>query len=232
MQLERGIGADSAFVFRPGAHEPGMRTVLGRHYRDDGMDQARAILADLALHPATATHLATKLARHFVADDPPPALVKRMARAYLHSGGDLPALYGALMRAPEAWATDARKFRTPQDFVVAGLRAGTIAIGDKPQPWEGLLQRLGQPTFTPRSPSGYTDVAGDWIAPDALWKRVQVAEAMAERVSRDNLDPQALAQAVLGPSLRRETLVAMAHAEAPQQAVAILFASPDFQWRT
>ncbi|HEX4023702.1 MAG TPA: DUF1800 domain-containing protein [Steroidobacteraceae bacterium] len=231
IQLERGIDVGSAFVFRPGAHEPGTRTVLGRRYSDDGMQQARAILADLALHPATAKHLATQLARHFVADNPPPALIERMARAYRDSGGELTALYSALIHSPQAWAADARKFRTPQDFVVAGLRAGVIAIGAGPQPWEGLLQRLGQPTFMPRSPSGYTDVAGDWIAPDALWKRVQIAQAMAERVSREDLDPPALARAVLGPALHPDTLAAMAHAEAPQQAVTILFASPDFQWR-
>ncbi len=195
------------------------------------MGQARAILANLALHPATAKHLATQLAQHFVADQPPPALVARMARAYLDSDGQLPALYAALIRSPEAWSGDARKFRTPQDFVIAGLRAGTIAIGEKPQPWEGFLQRLGQPTFMPRAPSGFTDVASDWIAPDALWKRVQVAEAMAERVPRAGLDPQRLARGVVGPGLGRETGLALARAEAPQQALAILFASPDFQWR-
>ena len=231
MQIERGIDDSSAFVFRAAAHEPGTRTVLGRRYPDDGMGQARAILANLALHPATAKRLATQLAQHFVADQPPPALIARMARAYLDSDGQLPALYAALIRSPEAWASDARKFRTPQDFVIAGLRAGTIAIGEKPQPWEGFLQRLGQPTFMPRAPSGFTDVASDWIAPDALWKRVQVAEAMAERVPRADLDPQALARGVVGPGLGRETGLALARAEAPQQAVAILFASPDFQWR-
>jgi len=231
MQRTRGIGAGSTFVFRDAAHEPGTRTVLERHYPDTGVDQARAILADLALHPATARHLSTQLARHFVADEPPPALIERMARAYLDSGGRLPTLYSVLIHSPESWVVGARKFRTPQDLVIAGLRAGTIMIGAKPQPWEGLLQRLGQPTFMPRSPSGYTDVAGDWIAPDALWKRVQVAEAMAERVPREHLDPQALALAALGPCLHRDTRVAMTHAEAPQQALAILFASPDFQWR-
>ncbi len=230
-ELDRGIEDRSAFVFRARAHEPGTRSVLGRRYSDDGMHQARAILADLAMHPATARHLAGQLARHFVADGPPAPLVERMARAYLDNDGRLPALYDALIRSPDAWSSTARKFRTPQDLIVAGLRAGGIAIGSKPQPWEGFLRRLGQPTFMPRSPAGFTDVAGDWIAPDALWKRVQIAEAMAERVPRTGLDPRALARAVLGPGLDPETDRAMAHAEAPQQAVAILFASPDFQWR-
>ena len=230
-QVERGSASGGAFLYRPAAHEPGARTVLGRRYADDGIGQARAILQDLARHPATARHLATQLARHLVADQPPPALVERMARAYLDSDGALTALYGALIHAPAAWDRAARKFRTPQDFVIAGLRAGGIAIGAKPQPWEGFLQRLGQPTFMPRSPSGFTDAAGDWIAPDALWKRIQVAEAIAERVPRAGLDPQTLAHAVLGTGIHAQTLRALARAEAPQQALAILFASPDFQWR-
>lgn len=231
-QLESGSAEGSGFAFHPGAHEHGARTVLGKRYTDDGIEQARAILADLALHPATGRHLATKLARHFVADRPPPALVERMARAYLDSGGQLPALYAALVRSPEAWAIDAFKFRTPQDFVIAGLRAAGIALAQRPQPWEAFVQRLGQPTFMPRAPSGFSDLASDWIAPDALWKRLQVAQAMAERVPRAGLDPQALARAVLGPTLKRETALALARAEAPQQAVAVLFASPDFQWRS
>ncbi|HUX72433.1 MAG TPA: DUF1800 domain-containing protein [Steroidobacteraceae bacterium] len=231
VQIARGIDDDRSFVFREAAHEPGTRTVLGRRYPQDGIQQARAILADLALRPATARHLAAELAQHFIADRPPPALVERMAQAYLDGDGALPAMYAALVHSSEAWSGDAVKFRTPQDFVVAGLRAGGIVIGAKPQPWESFLQRLGQPTFMPRSPAGFTDVASDWIAPDALWKRLQVAEAMAERVPRAGLDPRALARAVLGPGLNAETDRALARAEAPQQAVAILFASPEFQWR-
>ncbi len=220
-----------AFKFRPFAHEPGSVTVLGRTYADDGENQAKAILADFAVHPATARHLATELATHCVSDTPPPELVSAMAQAYLASGGMLPALYAALLQHPVTWAPQARKIRTPQDLLVAGLRAGAIDPGDKPQPWEGFLMRLGQPTFMPRSPAGYTDVAADWVAPDALWKRVQVGEALAERVARVGLDPRVLAAGVIGPVLRPDTLTALARAEAPEQAVALLFASPEFQWR-
>lgn len=231
-QIERGESFDSAFLYRPQAHQPGVRAILGKRYADDGQAQARAVLADLALHPATAQHLALKLARHFVADDPPPALVQRMARAYLDSQGQLPALYKTLLQSPEAWAPSARKFRTPQDFVIAGLRGGGVPVGARPRAWEGVLVRLGQPTFQPRSPAGYSDVAADWIAADAIWKRVQVAEALGEHVPRQDLDPQARARAMLGPQLDQQTQQALARAEAPQRAMAILFASPAFQWRT
>ncbi|WP_297903810.1 DUF1800 domain-containing protein [Metallibacterium sp.] len=229
-ELEQG-DVQRAFKFRPFAHEPGSVTVLGKVYDQRGEDQARAILADFAVHPATAQHLATELATHCVSDAPPSGLVRHMAQAYLASGGMLPALYAAMLEHPATWAPDARKFRTPQDLLYAGMRAGGIDPGDKPQPWEGFLMRLGQPTFMPRSPAGYTDVAADWVAPDALWKRVQVGEALAERVARVGLDPRALAAGVIGPVLRPDTLTALARAEAPEQAVALLFASPEFQWR-
>ncbi|HVC00732.1 MAG TPA: DUF1800 domain-containing protein [Steroidobacteraceae bacterium] len=229
-QIERD-GITSAFVYRPAAHEPGTRLVLGKRYPNTGFDQARAILADLAAHPATARHLSFELARHFVADDPPPPLVERLAAVYRRAGGQLSAVYAELIRAPESWTQAAVKFRTPQDYVVAGLRAGSMRIGHRPQPYEGLLARLGQPTFMPRSPAGFSDVAGDWIAPDALWKRVQTAEALAERVPRAGLDPASFARALLGPQLRAATTAAIARAEARQQAIAIVFASPEFQWR-
>ena len=229
-ELEQG-DVRRAFKFRPFAHEPGDVSVLGKVYDQRGEDQAKAILADFAVHPATARHLSTELARHFVSDTPPADLVDAMVRAYLDSAGDLPALYRAMLEHPATWAPQAHKIRTPQDLLVAGLRAGGIDPGERPQPWDGLLMRLGQPTFMPRSPAGYTDVTADWVAPDALWKRVQVAEALAERVPRAGLDPQALAVDVLGPSLRGDTRSAMRRAEAPEQAVALLFASPEFQWR-
>ncbi len=229
-QLERG-DFDSAFLYRPAAHEPGTRTVLGRRYEDTGFDQARAILADFALHPATARHLSLQLARHLVADDPPPSLVDRLAAAYLRGGGYLPAVYAELIRAPESWDAKAVKFRTPQDYLVAGVRGGGISIGDSPQPFEAWANRLGQPTFKPRSPAGFSDVAMDWIGADALWKRIQTAEGLAVRVPRAGLDPHAFGRALLGPNLRGDTVTAMARAEAPQQAIAIAFASPEFQWR-
>ncbi|MCK9367718.1 MAG: DUF1800 domain-containing protein [Metallibacterium scheffleri] len=230
-ELEQG-DVRRAFKFRPFAHEPGSVSVLGKVYAQRGEDQAEAILADFAVHPATAKHLSTELARHFVSDTPPADLVDAMVRAYLGSGGDLTALYRAMLDHPATWAPQAHKIRTPQDLLYASLRAGAIDPGDTPRPWEGFLMRLGQPTFMPRSPAGYTDVAADWVAPDALWKRVQVAEAMAERVPRAGLDPHALAAGVLGTSLRGDTRTAIRRAEAPEQAVALLFASPEFQWRT
>ena len=235
--LPRGVGrgaggdSDSGFVFRPGAHEPGARSVLGRRYAEGGEAQGRAILRDLALHPSTAKHLSFKLARHFVADVPPPALVERMASAYLRSGGELVALYAAMIDADAAWSADARKFKTPEDFVISSMRAGGIGLDRDPRVLLRLLAALGQPGFTPRSPAGFPDTAADWASGDALRKRLQAASALSTQVAsaqrpldlaRDVLG-EAAAQGPLGDALRR--------AGSPQEGFALLFSSPAFQWR-
>jgi uncharacterized protein (DUF1800 family) len=220
----------SGFVYRENAHEPGSRTVLGKRYPDGGMEQGRSALTDLALNPATARHLSFKLARHFVADQPPAKLVQRMAVAYLENNGDLRALYLAMVQSDEAWAPEARKFRTPDDFLLASLRAlGTVQLPDV-RKVTGLLTRLGQPSFTPRSPAGFADTADAWIGPDALWKRIQTAQELATRAPR-SLVPAQVARDALGARLDASTAQAIARAESPQQALSLLLASPDFQWR-
>lgn len=223
---------NDVFVFRAVAHEPGARNVLGKRYAEGGVEQGRAVLADLARHPSTAKHLSLKLARHFVADEPPPALVERMAAAYLKSGGELREVYRAMIENDLAWTPDARKFKTPDDFLVSALRAGGIDGGIRPQGVVALLRQLGQPPFTPRSPAGFADRAVDWTGPDALWKRVQAAEALAQRLPQQRLDPAALAQAALGPALDADTATALKRAESARDGAALLFASPAFQWRT
>jgi uncharacterized protein (DUF1800 family) len=223
--------ATSAFVFRANAHEPGARSVLGRRYAEDGEAQGRAILHDLAMHPATARHLSFKLARHFVADTPPPALVQRMANAYLRSGGELRALYRAMIDDDAAWSGEARKFKTPDDFVVSALRAGGFGSQIEPRTVLRLLDGLGQPVFTPRSPAGFPDTASDWATGDALRKRMQAAMQLAEHV-RQTQTPYALAASVLGTEPVEGDLGALLRrAGSPREGFALLFSSPAFQWR-
>lgn len=224
-------GASSAFVFRPGAHEPGARSVLGKRYAEGGEAQGRAILRDLAVHPATARHLSLKLARHFVSDTPPLALVERMSAAFLRSGGSLPALYRAMIDDDDAWSADARKFKTPDDFVVSAMRAGAIALDRQPRALTRLLQGLGQPTFTPRSPAGFPDTAADWASGDALRKRLQAAAALAGQVSVAR-KPVELAADVLGAeAVQGPFAELLRRAGSPQEGFALLFSSPAFQWR-
>lgn len=223
--------AGGAFVFRAGAHEPGARTVLGRRYAEAGEAQGRAILRDLALQPSTARHLSLKLARHFVSDTPPPALVERMASAYLRSGGSLPALYRAMIDDDAAWSADARKFKTPEDFVISAMRAGGMRMDRQPLLLIRLLQGLGQPAFTPRSPAGFPDTAADWASGDALRKRLQAAAALSEQVGSTRT-PLELAIDALGTGTVQGPLAdVLRRAGSPQEGFALLFASPAFQWR-
>ena len=199
---------------------------MGTEYAEPGEAQARAVLQDLAMHPATARHIATKLARHFVADDPPPALVARLSKAFLDSRGDLPTVYAALVDAPESWAADAVKFKTPWEWGVSALRAmGTRTIRD--QSAAALMNQLGQPVWRPGSPAGWDDNAASWMGPDALLRRVEVAERLVQRTG-ELLDPRALAPRVLPDTLSPATAQAIARADSLAQGLALLLVTPEF----
>src|SRR3954447_14780463 len=116
---EGRLGTPGSFVFNANAHQPGAQRLLGKTYENTGVAQGEAALADLARHPSTATFIATKFARHFVADDPPPALVARLSDVFGKSGGDLKALAMALLDSEEAWRTPMTKLRSPYEFLVA-----------------------------------------------------------------------------------------------------------------
>ena len=219
-------GAPGSFAFAPRLHEPGARTILAKSYPQEGEAQAAAVLDMLAVHPATARHIATKLVRHFVADDPPPPAVARVEAAFLQSGGDLPTVYRALIAAPEAWAPQSAKFKTPWDWSVSTLRALGLSEFGTPQT-VGLLQQLGQPVWRPGSPAGWDDVAASWAGPDAVMRRVEAAERFANR-SGQVIDPRARAAELFPGGASAATTQAIARAESPPQGLALLLVSPDF----
>lgn len=216
-----------AFAFRPALHEPGARTVLGRRYTQTGEAQARAILHDLALAPATATHLATKLARHFVADAPPPQLVQRLADAYSASGGDLPTLYRALIDAPEAWHARQPKFKTPWEWTVSLARGLGWRQAPPRPPAAGLLAQLGQAVWRPGSPAGFDDTADAWAAPDSLMRRVEIAQRLAGRAGA-TFDARTLGPRLLPAGLSENTERSIARADSASSALALLLVSPEF----
>ncbi len=219
-------GKAGEFAFVPLIHEPGPRTVIGTSYRDAGEGQAKAILADLAVHPATARHIATKLARHFAADEPPPGLIAKLERRFRETGGDLPSLYGVLIDAPEIWATPVPKFKTPWDWLVSSFRAvGLGAVDDLAV--VNTLRQLGQPVWQPKSPAGYDDIAASWAGPDALFRRVEVAERIAMRAPA-GIDPRKLSEIVLPGGVGAATAAAIARAESPVQGLSLLLVSPEF----
>lgn len=217
------------FLFRDNAHEPGARTVMGRRYGQDGQAQALAVMRDLAASPQTARHVATKLAVHFVGDDPPPTLVARLERSFNDSGGRLDDLARTLVAAPEAWAPAPAKFKTPYEFALSTWRS----VGARPQAIGKLapvLTGLGQKPFSAPSPKGWPEEAQVWCAPDALIKRLRFSEAFAAQAA-DRLDPVELAQSALGARLTPPVAKAVARAETRREAMALLLMSPEFQRR-
>ena len=181
---------------------------------------------DLASSPATARHLSTKLARHFAGDDPPPAMVERLSQAYLRSSGDLPTVYRAIVESPEAWSPDPVKFKSPWEWSVSALRALDQSKLD-PTLTGALMNQLGQPMWKPGSPAGFDDIAASWAAPEALVRRVEVAQRLAERAG-SSVDPRAIAEKVLPGALSEATRTAIARAESPAEGLALLLVSPEF----
>lgn len=217
------------FIFRERAHEPGARTIMGRNYAEEGQGQALAVMRDLARSPHTAHHIAYKLGRHFVADDPPAALTARLEHAYLSTDGDLGKLARQLIASPEAWDPEPRKFKTPYEFMVSSWRAAGV-VPDKLEVVAPVMTAMGQKPFSAPSPKGWSETAQDWCAPDAIVKRMAWSEALAEESSADR-DPGQLAAAALGARLTPAVAKAVARAETRAEGLSILLMSPEFQRR-
>ena len=222
-------GAYGVAVFREQAHEPGARTIMGVRYDQGGKAQTNAVLTDLAAKPQTAHFVCTKIARHFVADEPSPALVARLESAWRSSNGDLARVAEALVSAPEAWDPTPAKFKTPYEFIVSSYRA----VDDQPsgfQQFGPILTALGQKPFSAASPKGWPEDAQSWAAPDAIVKRMQFAQAFSSAAVRDR-DPKVLAADALGERLSPDTAKAIARAESRPEGFALLLMSPEFQRR-
>lgn len=228
-------------AFLPNRAEPGAETVLGRSYGGKGpavLDDIRAAIRDLALHPATARHLAHKLAVHFVDDDPPKGLVDRMAAAYADSGGDLPPVYAVLATGPELDSHFRRKLRQPYDFMIAALRGLGISGADimalRPKLARNLLieplTAMGQAWERPRGPDGWPEEAANWATPQGLAARINWAMRVPGKL-RDLPDPRSLLEAALGQTASRELRWAVPKAESDREGVMIVLASADFNRR-
>ncbi len=229
--LHRRIPGDEPgrFFFEPRMHEPGQRHVLGKDYPDGGHSQGVDVLRDLARHPATARHVATRLVRHFIADEPPPRAVDAVAAVFTSSAGSLPEVHGALVACADAWSPEQRKVKSPEEFVVSTYRALAFSP-ETTRHTLAPLRLLGQTPYMPGSPAGWPDTAAQWLGPDALFKRIEWAAAVGERAG-GLVDPGQLVDAILGPVATSHTRTAIARASTPAQAVTLLLASPEFQRR-
>jgi uncharacterized protein (DUF1800 family) len=214
------------FVFNQRMHEPGPQRVIDKDYADTGMEQGRAVLADLARHPATATHIATKLARYFVADTPPQPLVERLTKTFRDTDGDLKELAKTLVTDELAWEAPRDKLKMPCEWSVAMTRA--LGGRSDAQRFANSQALLGQPLWRPSAPNGFADDEATWI--DGLGRRLDIANAVGERVG-ERIEPDEMLDIALGPLPTSDTRAAIGRAESRQQALTLLFMSPEFQRR-
>lgn len=219
-------GDPGTFVFRDMMHEPGAQTILGKRYGEDGLNQPLAVFKDLSTHPSTAHFIASKLVRHFVADDPPQAAVERVARVFRDSDGYLPAVHRAVVNCVEAWAQVESKFKTPNDYVISTFRAFD-RLPPQPQRIFASFEMLGQRPYTPGSPAGWPDTASQWDGPDALMKRIEWANQVAQREG-SRFVPLEMAQQSLGAALGEHTQLAINNAADAVQGTTLWLVSPEF----
>ena len=223
------LGTPGAFVFNANAHQPGAQRVMGKIYESNGVAQGEAVLADIARHPSTAKFIATKFVRHFVADDPPPALVAHLAGVFTATDGDLKAMSVALLDSDDAWKAPLTKIRSPYEFLIASGRL-LGRIPEDPGRYLGGLNVLGQPLWSPAGPNGFPDTNAAWAAPEGMKLRLDIAAQVASRLA-DNIDPRDLLELVAADAASPDTRNTIERAETRQQALALLLMSPEFQRR-
>lgn len=209
----------SGFRFAPRLHDSGSKTLLGQRFDNAGVAEGEAAIRLLARHPATAQRISLRLAQWFVADQPPPALVQRLADRYLATQGNIEAVMRTLIESPETWAPEATLFKTPLDYACSVLAAAggpsdardyAVALG--------FLNSAGQPLHGWQTPDGYKTDAATWLSPEALSRRADFAMGVGRRVA----DPQTV-QAWLSPATRARI------AQEPERMQAgLALASPDF----
>jgi len=223
------VDADSGETrFDARRHQPGAKRILGRRYAEDGEGEIRAVLRDLAATPACARHVADRLARHFVADEPPPALVQALSRHYLDSGGDLAEVCRALVAHPLVWDAGFPKLKLPEELGLSAYRL----LGLHQRVFEGVgasAQAMGQRVGAAPSPAGWADRAEDWLGTDAMWKRIEWAARLAGRVPA--VDARSLAESSLAERLGPASRAEIARADSPRQALTLFLAAPEFQRR-
>ena len=168
------------FEFSPMLHEPGAKTVMGTRYPEAGVSQGEKAILDLCGKESTSNYLATQLVRHFVADDPPREAVQTISLVFSSSGGDLLQVSRAVVDLAQAWDPRQRKFRRPQDWFIASLRAlGATRINGR---LAQVLRSLRQPMWAPPSPKGFGDTLREWGDPDSLMNRAELARTLARRI--------------------------------------------------
>jgi uncharacterized protein (DUF1800 family) len=221
------------FIYRDDWHEPGSFTLMGKNFPARGRAQVETALDDLAVHPATAEHIAFKLVRHFITDTPTSAMVEPIKRKFLQTGGNLRAVALALIELPEAWTMPFAKLRTPYEYSLAKYRALGVRYKNS-EPWvlEEPLYALNQMQWAARSPEGYSDETPTWLNPDAIRVRTNIAQFISwHLVPNTKRNVPVLADSLFGSALSPATRSRLVSAPNSNEALIVLFSSPEFQRR-
>ena len=223
-----GPQEDSGFRFAPRLHDKGSKQVLGQTFpatrQSAGEQEGVQALRLLARHPATAQRISQRLARFFVSDNPPPALVAQLAQTFLSSQGDIRAVLNTLLNSTDFWAPEHQLFKTPLDFACSALTATQSAASPDRRALvlaTGYLASAGQPLHGWQTPDGYAFDAATWLAPEALTRRADFAL---------NLTRQLPALTFMRRYLSASTLDAIDH-ERPALQAGLMLASPDFMYK-
>ncbi len=236
MTIQPNVG----FKFRKDWVEPGAETVLNKTYGPrPGLDPIRTVLEDLAVHPATARHIARKLAVHFVSDNPDPALIDHVSTRFVETEGDLMQVYAALLEHPSAWDGVLKNAKPPSDFVASSFRA----LGVTEEMFDGLkeqdlrvgllvpLAMMGQPWQAPSGPDGWAEEDDAWLTPQGLAWRIQWSMAVPHRVIKRLPDPRAFVETALGSFATEDVRFAARSAESRNEAIGLVLMAPAFQRR-
>jgi uncharacterized protein (DUF1800 family) len=221
------------FIYRGDWHEPGAITLMGKSYPAVGQQQAEMVLNDLVVHPSTAEHIAFKLVRHFITDAPTPAMVKPLKKVFQQTKGDLKAVAIALLDLVEAWSAPRSKLRTPYEMAIAQYRALDGRFSDD-DIWalSAPLDALHQMAWEAPTPEGYSDETPHWLNPDAMRLRLDIAE-FHNRVCVGYYEGNvvALADSLFDAALSSQTRNRLSGLDYPNDALVILFTSPEYQRR-
>ncbi|HKY23106.1 MAG TPA: DUF1800 domain-containing protein [Vicinamibacterales bacterium] len=228
VQVRQDANGTIGFAFQELLHEPGSKTVLGTKYGEDGVEEGERAIRAFARHPSTARFVATKLVTHFVADDPPAQAVDRVTRTFRDTDGDLRAVATVLVDLQDAWDERLRKFRTPQDWLIAVLRAFNAEASENVMP---LLRQLRHPLWSPQSPKGFGDKVQEWADPDSLLNRAELARTVARRLRAQRIDPRTLLDVVDVPASDPLNKFLADNSIAADERIALALAGPAFQWR-
>lgn len=226
---ERIYGLDPvSFKFKAGGHEPGNKVLLGRVFTEKGENEGVQALDFLAKHPSTARHISLKLARHFISDNPPDLIVSQIYDAYMSSGGNLTTVAIALIKSKQAWQLPFVKYKNPYEYIISAYR-----LTDTVPSSVALMKSLDSLSFRPfneSSPAGYGDTTADWLTANSFLKRIEWAYDFASTLP-STYDPRELILQAFGENLSAKTTLEINQAPTSAEGIALLLASPEFQWR-